>query len=109
MVLLVKIHGPVTVTNKEIRMKRFTLLSLMIFSATAQAGGLDIKPGLWEIQNQMNMNGQQMPEMSQHMAEMQKHMAEMKKHMAEMPPEMQERMKAAMSQGGQMGMTDKGI
>ena len=91
-------------------MNRFTLLFISIlFAVTAQAGGLNIKPGLWEIQNQMSMNGKQMPDMSQHMAEMQKGMADMQKNMANMPPEMQEKMKAAMAQNNRFGMTDKGI
>jgi len=90
-------------------MKKLILITTVLFSASTWAGGLNIKPGLWEIQNQMSMNGQQMPDMSQHAAEMQKNRAEMQKHLAEMPPEMQARMKAALSQNNQMGMTDKGV
>jgi len=91
-------------------MKRLTLLFIsVVFSMIAQAGGLNIKPGLWEIQNQMSMNGKPMPDMAQHAAEMQKGMAEMQKNMASMPPEMQEKMKAALSQNNHMGITDKGI
>ena len=83
-------------------MKRLPLLFISIlFSLGAQADGLNIKPGLWEIQHHMNVNGQQMQDMQAHAAEMQK-------HMAEMPPAMQERMKAMMAKNG-MGMTDKGM
>ena len=86
-------------------------LSLTLFVAcAAHADGMNIKPGLWEIQSSANMNGQQMPDMAQHMAETQKHMAEMKQQMANMPPEMQERMKAMMPQSGNaMAFTNKGI
>jgi hypothetical protein len=90
-------------------MKPLILLTLILLPLGAFAEGLNIKPGLWEIQNRVNINGQSMPDMSAHMAEAQKHMAEMQKHMAEMPPEMQERMKAALSQNNHMGMTDKGV
>lgn len=87
----------------------FLTTTFLSASAFTQAEGLGIKPGLWEIQSQASINGQQMPDMSKQMAEAQKHMAEMKSQMANMPPEMQERMKAAMSQQGHMGMTDKGV
>ncbi len=90
-------------------MKYLILLSFIIVSWSAHAGGLNIKPGLWEIQSQMSMNGQKMPDMQVHMAERQKHMADMQKQIANMPPEMQEKMKAALSQSNRIGMTDKGI
>jgi len=89
--------------------KTLAFFTSIALSTGTLAEGLDIKPGLWEIQNQISMNGKQMPDMTQHMAEAQKHMTEMQKNMASMPPDMQEKMKAAMSQNSHMGMTNKGI
>ena len=75
-------------------MKQLTFLTLVIFSLCAQAESLNIKPGLWEIQNKMNVNGQEMPDMQ--------------KMLAKVPPEMRAQMKAMMEKNG-AGMTDKGV
>lgn len=63
------------------------------FSTTVYAAGMDIKPGLWEIQHKMTVDGQKMPDMQE--------------MMAQVPPEMREQMKAMMAQQG-AGVTDKG-
>lgn len=75
-------------------MNRFTLLSFMLFSIGAQADSINIKPGLWEVKNKMNVNGQEMPDMHE--------------MMADVPPEMREQMKGMMEKNG-AGMTDKGM
>lgn len=69
------------------------LLFFGLFTTTVFAAGMDIKPGLWEIQHKMTVDGQKMPDMQE--------------MMAQVPPEMREQMKAMMAQQG-AGMTDKG-
>jgi hypothetical protein len=80
--------------DKEYTMKQLTLLCLAIFSLGVHAESLKIKPGLWDVQHSMNVNGQQMPT-TQDM-------------MADVPPEMREKMKDMMAKNG-AAMTDKGI
>ena len=78
-------------------MKQLTLpsmLALLVFGFAAHADDLKIKPGLWEVQNNMNVNGQQMPDMNE--------------MMADVPPEMRAQMQGMMEKHG-AGMTDKGM
>jgi hypothetical protein len=72
----------------------FATATVLTASAIA-ADGPNIKPGLWEIQNQTQVNGQQMPDMQ--------------KMMANLPPEAQARMKDAMAKNGGLGMGSKGM
>lgn len=76
------------------RLIAFTFFCSSLASSAVYAEGMDIKPGLWEIQHKMAMNGQQMPDMQE--------------MMAQVPPEMREQMKAMMEKNG-AGMTDKGM
>jgi hypothetical protein len=70
------------------------LLALLIFSASA-VSAQNLKPGLWEIQNQMQgANGSKMA----------KAMADMQKQLASMPPDQRKMIEDAMAkQGAQMG------
>jgi hypothetical protein len=70
------------------------LIALLAFAASA-VSAQTLKPGLWEIQNQMQgANGSKMA----------KAMAEMQKQLASMPPEQRKMVEDAMAkQGAQMG------
>ncbi|HQQ62482.1 MAG TPA: DUF3617 domain-containing protein [Pseudomonadales bacterium] len=56
--------------------------------------GLDIKPGLWEIQHKTSLNGQQLPDMQQ--------------IMASVPPGMRGQVEDMMKKNG-AGLTEKGL
>ena len=80
-----------------------------LFSIAAQAGGLNIKPGLWEIQSQTNVDGKPIMDTSRHRADARNHIDEIQKQMATAPPEKQQRMQAVLAESRHMGMTAKGV
>ena len=82
--------------NTRTQLAAIIFTSLSVFTAvhTQAADGLNIKPGLWEIQHKSNVNGQDMPDMEE--------------MMANVPPEMRKQMEAAMAQQG-AGMGKNGM
>jgi hypothetical protein len=80
-------------------MRTRLLLALLAFAATA-VSAQNLKPGLWEIQNQMQgANGSKMNQA----------MAEMQKQLASMPPEQRKMVEDAMAkQGAQMSAAPGG-